>query len=221
MISPRTISLLLVGVALLGLTGCDPSSPTSLERAAAALEHTVASSTAAAHASAVSVPITLRLATRWVVPGASAADCPDLIDPATGHTFMAIGTGEGQANHLGRSRFRGEHPTINLCPILADGSPTVADLSREGRFELVAADGSALAGRYEFALIPPDVGGFMTMTVEDGTRRFQGATGQLDIVWERSGGLDCPDIICLGESTLDAVFEGSLTLPRPPVGLRP
>jgi hypothetical protein len=206
------------GLAFLALAfamgACDGEPPTSLDPAELAL--------AAARGrddGTVSVPITLRLAMHWIVPGASAADCPELIDPETGELFTAVGTGTGHGQHLGRIRVtQADHPTVNLCSILQDPPvpPGAPDLARTGRFEFVGADGSALVGRYDFLFAPPEVGGFFSMTVEGGTGRFQGAGGQLEHNFEKSGDVVCVDPLCLHGATLDPqVLEGTLTLPKP------
>jgi hypothetical protein len=219
----RTVAPLLAGAALLAPVGCERSSLTELdvEHAAVDPSHVTVAGAPGRDDATVSVPITLRLATSWSVPGASAADCPDLIDPQTGELFTAMGVGEGEANHMGRVLFKAEHPTINLCSILEDSPPAPEDLMRTGQLELVAADGSAVTGIYHFLLVPPELGGFMTLVVEDGTGRFQGASGQLELNWGRSGVLDCgADPLCLDDVSLDTYFEGTLSLARPPAASR-
>jgi hypothetical protein len=214
----RIIPALLAGAALLAPAGCERSSVTELEieQAAVDLAQGTVAGTPGPDDAGVGVPITLRLATRWSVPGASAAECPDLIDPGTGELFTAAGVGEGHANHMGRVQFRGEHPTINLCSILDNLPPAPEDVMRTGRMEIVAADGSTATGTYRFLLAPPELGGFMTLNVDGGTGRFRGASGQLDLNWEKSGGMDCgQDPLCLEEAKMHTYFEGSLSLPRP------
>lgn len=169
----------------------------------------------------VTVPMKVDATMTWTVPGASAADCPDLIDPATGELFTAEGAGLGEATHLGRFEIaKLDHPTINLCGIFPPNPPlpSDADLTRSGEFELVAVDGSALSGTYAFFFAPPgrEDEAFFTLIVEDGTRRFEGAIGTLDVDLERSGSAVCADPLCLVHAILEpAVFEGSLTIPRP------
>lgn len=168
---------------------------------------------------AVTVPMTVDATMMWVVPGASADDCPDLIDPDTGELFTAEGSGEGEATHLGRFEITElDHPTINVCSLLQEPPvpPEPSDLLRNGTFEFVAADGSAISGTYSFLVLPPEQGGFFTISVEDGTRRFGGASGELEVDFDESGRSDCADPLCLGKATLDpAVFEGEITIPRP------
>jgi hypothetical protein len=214
-----SLSALFAGIVLVGLVACESSDPTALSTGPAVMEATGAAMAVAPGRDngGVSVPITVRAAVAWTVPGASANDCPDLIDPGTGELFKAAGQGTGRANHLGRVRVtRMDHPTMNLCPILEGLPPAPEGVARTGEFELVAADGSTLAGRYEFLYVPPELGGFFTMTVLMGTGRFQGASGQLDFNWDESGEVMCSDPLCLEEATIDpVVFEGAIILPRP------
>jgi hypothetical protein len=214
-----SLSALFAGVVLTGLVACEPSDPTALGTGPAVVEATGAATAAARGRDNgnVSVPITMRAALAWTVPGASADDCPDLVDPGTGELFTAAGQGTGRANHLGRLRVtRMDHPTMNLCPILEGLPPAPEGLARTGQIELVAADGSTLSGRYDFLFVPPELGGFFTMTVQMGTGRFQGASGQLDFNWDESGEVMCSDPLCLEEATIDPmVFEGAIILPRP------
>lgn len=167
----------------------------------------------------VTVPMTLDATMMWVVPGATAENCPDLIDPETGELFTAEGSGKGEANHLGRFEITElDHPTINMCSVLQDPPvpPDPADLRRDGTFEFVAADGSTITGTYSFLFVPPEQGGFFTLFVEDGTRRFAGASGELEFVFEESGVTEPSDPLFLGKATLEpAVFEGDITLLRP------
>jgi hypothetical protein len=168
---------------------------------------------------AVTVPMEVDATMVWTVPGATAADCPDLIDPETGELFTAEGFGEGEATHLGRFEITElDHPTINMCSTLQDPPvpPDPSDLRRDGTFEFVAADGSAISGTYSFLFLPPEQGGFFTLSVEDGTKRFAGAFGALELVFEESGVTQPSDPLFLGSATLDpAVFEGEITVPRP------
>lgn len=168
---------------------------------------------------AVTVPMTVDATMMWVVPGASADDCPDLIDPATGELFVAEGSGEGEATHLGRFEITElDHPTINMCSVLEDppAPPEPADLRRDGSFEFVAADGSAINGSYSFLFLPPEQGGFFTLFVEGGTKRFTGASGELEFVFDESGVTQPSDPLFLDGATLEpAVFEGEITIPRP------
>lgn len=168
---------------------------------------------------AVTVPMTVEAAMMWVVPGASADDCPDLVDPDTGELFIAEGSGEGEATHLGRFEITElDHPTINVCSVLETPPtpPAPADLLRDGTFEFVAADGSAISGTYSFLFLPPEQGGFFTLFVEGGTRRFAGASGTLEFVFGESGVTQPADPLFLTGATLDpAVFEGEITIPRP------
>lgn len=167
----------------------------------------------------VTVPMTVDATMTWVVPGASADDCPDLIDPETGELFTAEGSGEGEADHLGRFEITElDHPTINVCSMLQDPPvpPEPSDVRRDGTFEFVAADGSALSGTYSFLFVPPEQGGFFTLFVEGGTGRFVGASGELELVFEESGVTQSSDPLFLDEATLEpAVFEGEITIPRP------
>lgn len=96
------------------------------------------------------------------------------------------------------------------------GAQVDAVYSMTNKFRFVAADGSTLSGSYQFLFVPPDQGGFFSLFVEDGTRRLEGASGQLDLSFENSGMVQCVDPLCLGSATLEpAVFEGTLSLPRP------
>lgn len=167
----------------------------------------------------VTVPMKIDATMTWVVPGASAGDCPDLIDPETGELFVAEGSGGGEGTHLGRFRITElDHPTINLCSLLEDPPvpPRPADVQRNGVFELVAADGNSVSGSYSFLSLPPDRGGYFTLVIEDGTGRFEGASGELNVNFEESGRPQSEDLLSLGKATLEpAVFEGEVTLPRP------
>lgn len=171
----------------------------------------------------VTVPMEVDATFRWIVPGATAADCPNLIDPSTGDLFTAEGFGKGEASHLGRFEVtKLDHPTINLCSILEQPPtpPEPSDVTRTGAFEFVAADGSTLTGSYEFFSPGPDApGAFFTLIVEGGTGRLEGASGELEAIIEESGvpGPDDPaDVLLLGTVTWEpAVLEGTLTLPRP------
>lgn len=168
---------------------------------------------------AVTVPMTVEATMMWVVPGASADDCPDLIDPETGELFVAEGSGEGEATHLGRFEITElDHPTINVCSVLETPPtpPAPADLLRDGTFEFVAADGSAISGTYSFLFLPPEQGGFLTAFVEGGTGRFVGASGELEFVFDESGVTQSSDPLFLDVATLEpAVFRGEITIPRP------
>lgn len=171
----------------------------------------------------VSIEMKLEATLMWTVPGASAVDCPDLIDPATGQLFIAEGSGEGEATHMGRFQVaKLDHPTVNLCDILPPNPPLPSDddLMRSGEFEFVAADGSTLFGTYEFFFAPPARidEAFFTFFVEGGTHRFQGASGMLDLPppKPRSQPVVCADPLCLTKATWEnVIFRGMLTLPRP------
>ena len=167
----------------------------------------------------VTVPMTMDATMTWVVPGASPSDCPDLIDPETGELFTAEGSGEGEATHLGRFEITElDHPTINVCTLAQEPpeQPGIEDLLRDGTFELVASDGSALYGSYSFLFVPPEQGGFFTLYVEGGTQRLTGATGELHVNFEQSGEAQSSDPLFLGEVTLEpVVFEGEISVPRP------
>lgn len=167
----------------------------------------------------VNLPMRVDATMMWVVPGATASDCPNLIDPVTDELFTAEGSGEGEGTRLGRFEITElDHPTVNLCSLLEDPPvpPDPADVRRDGTFEFVAADGSVLSGSYSFLFVPPEQGGFVTVFVEGGTGRFQGASGELELSFEESGLTDCADPLCLSEATLEpAVFEGEITIPRP------
>lgn len=209
MLNRQTTRAVVTVVAGLTLMACNES-PVSPEFALDALGR---------DGGAVTVPITVDATMAWVVPGASADDCPDLIDPETGELFTAEGFGEGEANHLGRFEITVlDHPTINLCSTVQDPPvpPEPSDVRRDGSFEFVAADGSALSGTYSFLLLPPDQGGFFTLFVTDGTRRLEGASGELNVNLDESGQPERSDPLSLGRATFDpAVFEGEITIPRP------
>lgn len=202
-------------VALLAFQACD--------EAPYAPDGDLAASAYGRDGGTVTVPMELEATFTWVVPGATAADCPDLIDPSTGELFTAEGSGYGEATRLGRFEVaKLDHPTINLCSLLETPpeAPTLADVSRSGAFEFVAADGSVLFGSYEFLAVPPDgpVEPFFTFFVEGGTGRFVGAGGRLDAlpIPEVSGVPVSDDPLQLAGTIWEpAVFEGQLTLPRP------
>lgn len=150
----------------------------------------------------VTVPMAVRATLMWVVD--QGAEARETCDPRPG---LAVGTGEGEATHLGRFRVaRLDHCSIDLAvtPPVLDGS---------GEFEWVAADGSTIAGTYEFLFLPPEQGGFFTMFVEDGTGRFEGATGRLDFN-PKSGPVECVDPLCLNGATWSAAFSGWIAIPR-------
>lgn len=197
-------TLLAVGIA----SGCSeqPAEPTAQRAGAAPMFD------AGRDGGAVTVPMKLESRVVWTVPGASPAYCPDLIDPNTGELFTAVGTGYGEATHLGRFTYATfDHPTINLCD-----APTLDDVTRTGWFELVAADGSTLVGSYDFLFTGVPGTGYFYMTVMGGTGRMQGATGTLTFVEEASGAAQLSDPLGLGPVVIDpAVMEGELILPRP------
>lgn len=205
----RLTSALLVALAALVLAACED----------ALLAPEPSLSGLGRDAGAVTVPMKVDATMIWTVPGASASDCPDLIDPETGELFTAEGSGEGEATHLGRLDIAElDHPTINMCSTLQEPPvpPEPSDLRRGGTFEFVAPDGSSITGTYSFLFLPPEQGGFFTLVVEGGTKRFAGASGELEIVFEESGVTQPSDALFLGTATLDpAVFEGELTVPRP------
>lgn len=167
----------------------------------------------------VTVPAQVDAIIIWVVPGATAADCPDLIDPETGELFIAEGSGHGEATHLGRFEITElDHPTINVCSLLQQPPvpPAPSDVLRDGAFEFSAADGSTISGTYSGLFVPPEQGGFFTLFVEGGTRRFAGASGKLEYIPEESGMPQAEDPLFLTTTTLDpAVFKGEITIPRP------
>jgi hypothetical protein len=167
----------------------------------------------------VTVPMKLEAAITWNVIGASPADCPDLIDPSTGSLFTAVGVGEGRGTHLGRFEItKFDHPTINLCSFIGapPAPPTPADLTRDGSWEFVAADGSTLYGSYSFFFTGGAPGGYFDLAVEGGTKRLAGAQGSLTFLEEESGSAVAEDPLFLTTTILEpAVFDGTLTLPRP------
>ena len=160
----------------------------------------------------VTVPMKIESRVVWTVPGATPADCPDLIDPSTGELFTAVGTTYGEATHLGHfTAATFDHPTINLCD-----SPTLDDVTRTGRFELVAADGSTLFGSYDFLFTGVPGTDYFYYTVTGGTGRMEGATGTLTFLAEESGAAQLSDPLALGPVVIDpAIVEGELILPRP------
>jgi hypothetical protein len=207
--SNRSTSMAILAAAGITLLACNET-PASPELALDALGR---------DGGTVTVPMTVDATMAWVVPGASADDCPDLIDPETGELFTAEGFGEGEANHLGRFEITElDHPTINLCSTVQEppAPPEPSDVRRDGTFEFVAADGSTLSGTYSFLLMPPEQGGFFTLFVTDGTRRFDGASGELNVDLDESGRSEPSDPLSLGKTTFaPAVFEGEVTIPRP------
>lgn len=198
--------LVVVGLTVLACDGL-PTLPEGSDRA-------LSSSALGRDGGTVTVPMKVDASMMWTVPGATAADCPELIDPSTGELFIAEGSGEGEATHLGRFEITElDHPTINVCP---PGPPGPADLLRHGTFQFVAADGSTISGSYSFLFVPPEDGGFFTLFVEDGTGRLDGASGELEFVFDESGMTQSQDPLFLTRATLDpAVFEGEVTIPRP------
>lgn len=175
------------------------------------------------NAGAVTVPMNLDATIMWTVPGATAADCPDLIDPSTGQLFTAEGFGQGEATHLGHFAIAElDHPTINLCSVLESppALPARSDVTRTGSFEFVAADGSTIFGSYEFfAPGPASSGAFFTFSIAGGTGRLVGATGELEVLPEQSGqpgSVDPEDVLLLGKVSWDPVVaKGEITIPRP------
>lgn len=171
----------------------------------------------------VTVPMRMDATITWVVPGATAADCPDLVDPSTGEVFTAEGSGQGEATHLGRFEIAElDHPTVNHCSLLESppALPAPSDVTRTGSFELVGGDGSTIFGSYEFfAPVPPSAEAFFTFSVEGGTGRLVGATGELEVLPGQSGEAgpaDPEDVLLLGEVNWDPVVaEGEITIPRP------
>lgn len=205
----RLTPALLVAVAGLALAACE-GALLAPEPSANALGH---------NGGTVTVPMQVDATMIWTVPGATASNCPYLIDPETGELFLAEGFGDGEATHLGHFEITElDHPTINMCSTVQDPPvpPAPADLRRDGTFEFAAADGSSISGTYSFLFLPPERGGFFTLSVEGGTERFAGASGELAFVFDESGVTQPSDPLFLSEATLEpAVFEGEITMPRP------
>ncbi len=210
-------TLVTVAIAVLLAWACD-GLPTLPESPATGL-----SSAFGRDGGTVTVPMEVDATFMWTVSGATAADCPDLIDPSTGELFTAEGSGRGEATHLGRFEITElDHPTINLCSLLESppALPDASDVTRTGVFEFLAADGSTIFGSYEFfAPIPPSPEAFFTFAIEGGTGRMAGASGALAVLPEASGEpgpVDPADVLLLGKVSWDPVVaEGEITLPRP------
>ena len=150
----------------------------------------------------VVTPMSAELTVVWNVD--QSADALAACAPRPG---LAKGEGSGHGTWLGAIRVeRMDHCSIDLTTV----PPTV---DGNGVFELEAADGSTLFGTYVFLLLPPEAGGFSTLTIEDGTGRFEGAEGVLDVV-AGLGELSCGDPLCLTDATLAAELEGWISLPR-------
>lgn len=201
----------LLAIATLATTACDrtPTAPgenavsTQTEAAETGPTQTGAAILGRS-GSEVTVPVRLEATFVWNVDqsaGALAA-CP-------GTPGIAVGGGSGTGLHLGHFEATMlAHCSIDLLPPVG-----LEDISREGEFEFEASDGSTLFGEYAFLFLPPEQGGFFSMQVEGGTRRFAGATGILEFV----GGdpTVCDDPLCLVNAVFEPTLEGRLTLPKP------
>jgi len=151
----------------------------------------------------VIVPVQVQMDLHYLVD--QSAQARAACDPRPG---LAVGTGKGEATHLGRFEvIRMDHCSVDLAV-----TPPLLDAT--GTFEWRAADGSRIEGTYAFLFLPPENGGFFTLSVEGGTGRFEGATGHLEFN-ERSGPVVCVDPLCLDGANWFAVFDGWLSIPHP------
>lgn len=200
-----------LAIATLATMACDrtPTAPgDEVVSTQTGVAETVLTETGAAilgrSGSDVTVPVRLETTFVWNVDQSAEAlaACP-------GTPGIAVGGGSGTGPHLGS--FEATilaHCSIDLLPPVG-----LEDISREGEFEFEAPDGSTLFGTYAFLFLPPEQGGFFSMQVEGGTRRFAGATGVLEFV---GGDLTvCDDPLCLVNAVFAPTLEGRLTLPRP------
>lgn len=150
----------------------------------------------------VITPMSAEITVVWNVD--QSADALAACAPRPG---LAVGEGSGHGTLLGQFRVvRMDHCSIDL-------TTTPPTIDGNGDFELQAADGSTIHGTYVFLLLPLEAGGLATLTIEDGTGRFGGAEGVLDV----TDGLDdltCGDPLCFTAATLTAQLEGSIALPR-------
>lgn len=164
----------------------------------------------------------------WIV------DTEDVPPECEGTPGLAEGFGSGEATHLGRFDVtKLDHCSIDAAAFLADIEGLAPDdpafftalvnhLRREGEFTLTAADGSTISGTYVtflFATGPESTefgqGASFTMTVTDGTGRFDGATGELNADLQRSTFPFSDDSLFLEKATFPVVLDGEITLPRP------
>lgn len=176
----------------------------------------------------VTVPMEVDATFMWIV------DTEDVPVECEGTPGLAEGFGSGEATHLGRFEVtKLDHCSVDIAAFLADiaglepGDPGFFDvfvehLRRNGEFVFTAADGSTISGDYViflFAAGPGSTefgeGASFTMTVTDGTGRFEGATGELEADLERSIFPFSDDPLFLEKTTFPVVFEGELTIPRP------
>lgn len=198
----------LLAIAALMTTGCDTTpTPTAPAPEAVSAETGAAASGAAAFGrsgSDITVPVRLETTFVWNVDQSAEAlaACP-------GTPGIAVGGGSGTGPHLGRFEATMlDHCSIDLLPPVR-----LEDVARGGEFEFVAPDGSTLFGTYAFLFLPPEQGGFFSMQVEGGTRRFAGATGVLEFV--DGDPTVCDDPLCLVNAVFEPTLEGRLSLPKP------
>jgi len=150
------------------------------------------------------LPMQVQATLHWIVD-----QSPEALSVCGPRPGLAVGSGDGEATYLGHfDVMRADHCSVDLASI-----PPLLDAV--GSFDWSAADGSTIAGRYEFLFLPPEAGGYFTLFVEGGTGRFEGANGRMDFDPERSGEVVCVDPLCLNGATLPAFFSGSISLPRP------
>lgn len=195
----RSSSPSLVAFTGLLLLGCTDAPSTAPEAIAPELSlHSQGRS-----GDAVTVPLKADATFMWIV------DTEDFPAECEGTPGLAEGFGSGDATHLGRFEItRLDHCSIDAEAFLAEvGALDPEDpdfdekffaillehIRREGDFTFTAADGSTISGTYVlfiFAAGPGSTefgeGAFFSMSITDGTGRFDGATGELEADLERS-----------------------------------
>ena len=83
------------------------------------------------------------------------------------------------------------------------------------RHRALVADNIESLREHGFEIEEFGEGAFFTMTVTDGTGRFEGAIGALEADLERSTFPFSDDPLFLEKATFPVVLEGELILPRP------
>lgn len=201
--NPATKTLALLAITAFAIVSCDEvQSPT-----APVGETTQGQTRLAALGSdgaAVTIPVRLEATVVSNVDQSASA-----LSACPGTPGIAVGEGSGTGTYLGTVTItKFDHCSIDLRPPVGP-----EDLRRRGEFIFEAADGSALSGTYAFLFLPAEQGGFFSMQIEDGTRRFAGASGELEFV---DGEVTvCDDALCLDNAVFKPILAGTLTLPRP------
>lgn len=218
------LSTAAVVVGLLGVSAC-VDAPTAPESEASL-------NTFGRDGDGVAMPIEVDATFMWIV------DQEDVPASCAGTPGLAEGFGSGEANHLGRFEITElDHCSIDVAAFQADlgglepGDPGFEEtfraalldhVLRSGTFAWSAADGSTLSGTCVIFLFEASPGSgefgegaFMSMSIDDGTGRFSGASGELVADLERSVFPTSDDPLFLEKATFPVVLEGSLTLPRP------